>query len=123
MARILIVDDDPFATELIARYLRPRGFTVQVAFSGADALSAIRDSDFDLVISDIRMPYGSGIDLLRELEHHPKHVPVILMSAGAKPAEMQAKAAGAQAYLNKPLVKEDLEREIERLLGGPTREI
>ena len=48
---------------------------------------------------------------------------VILMSAGAKPAEMQAKAAGAQAYLNKPLVKEELEREIERLLGGPTREI
>jgi hypothetical protein len=45
------------------------------------------------------------------------------MSAGSKPAEMQAKAAGAEAYLSKPLVKEDLEREIERLLGGPTREI
>lgn len=123
MARILIVDDDPFATELVARYLRPRGFAVQVAYSGADALNAIKEADFDLVISDVRMPYGSGIDLLRELEHHPKHVPVILMSAGAKPAEMQAKAAGAEAYLNKPLVKEELEREIERLLGGPTREI
>ncbi|MEK7358449.1 MAG: response regulator [Bdellovibrionota bacterium] len=123
MTRVLIVDDDPFATELVARYLRPRGFTVQVAYSGSDALTAIQKVDFDLVISDVRMPYGSGIDLLRELERFPRHVPVILMSAGAKPAEMQAKAVGADAYLAKPLVKEDLEREIERLLGGPTREI
>ncbi len=119
MNRILIVDDDPEATELVARYLRPRGFKVDMAFSGADALLALEQEDFDLVISDVRMPYGSGIDLLREMEKLDYHVPVILMSAGAKPAEAQAKAAGAEAYLNKPLVKEELEQTIERLLGGP----
>src|SRR6187200_1856921 len=67
MARILLVDDDQGVRESTARMLRSAGYTVQVASTGEEAYEAAKAGGFDVVLSDMRMPGLSGIDVLRKL--------------------------------------------------------
>ena len=121
MKRVLVVDDEPSAAELTIRYLRPRGFDVEAVYSGLEAVERIRSTTFDLVISDVRMPNGTGIDVWRELQRLPKKVPLILMSADTTGAKAQAKALGADAFIGKPLDRDALLNAVERLTFSLTR--
>ncbi len=124
MKRILVVDDDPSSIELLIRFLKPWKCEVEVAFSGGEAVEKLQGGNFPyhLVISDIRMPHGTGIDLLREIQilrKRPgeKAMPVILMSALGKVAQEQAKALGAE-FLEKPITRESLSTVLARV-GEP----
>ena len=64
-ARILVVDDERSIRELLEIFLKKEGFAGSSVSSGEEALSLIKSADFDLVVSDIKMPDMSGIDLLR----------------------------------------------------------
>lgn len=106
--RILIVDDDAEATEIVARYLTKLGFLYESVFCGAEAMEKMKSGAFDAVISDVRMPFGSGIDLLREMHAEQVRIPIILMSADEEGVKAQAKALGADAFVSKPLRIESL---------------
>lgn len=62
MARILVIDDDPFVSESVSRTLRSAGHTVSVAHSGEDGLELARRNTFDVILSDLQMPGISGLE-------------------------------------------------------------
>ena len=67
MARILVIDDDPGVRESMSRMLRGAGYTVQSAGDGEEGFDLARGDAFDVILSDMRMPGLSGIDVLRKL--------------------------------------------------------
>jgi signal transduction histidine kinase len=110
-ARILLVDDNADMRDYAARLLRARGWTVETAAHGADALEQARRSPPDLVLSDIMMPVLDGFGLLRALRGDPAlaATPVILLSARAgEEARVEGLDAGADDYLVKPFAAREL---------------
>jgi CheY-like chemotaxis protein len=120
MKRILIVDDNLEATEILARNLTKMGYSADAVYSGAEALQQLRNEDYDIVISDVRMPNGSGIDLLREIKRDIRHVPIILTSADTNGAKAQAKALGADGFIAKPIDEDQLAEVIHSFDPLPT---
>jgi DNA-binding response OmpR family regulator len=107
--RILIVDDEPDLTELLNFQLRYSGFEVATAGGGRAAFTLFQQGVFDLVVSDIRMPNGDGLELLRSIRKSERPgVPVILMTGFADTDAKGAEALGATAFLNKPFHLEEL---------------
>lgn len=102
--RILVADDEVMLARVMARGLTAEGYEAVVVHDGAAAIEQIRAGAFDVVISDIRMPGASGVDLLREIRSYDLDVPVILVTGGPT-IETAALAVelGAMQYLTKPV--------------------
>jgi len=103
VAQILIVDDERSMREFLEILLQREGHDVRACASVADALQALEDADFDLVISDIKMPGSSGLDLLERVKESSPDSPVILITAhGSTESAVEAMRLGAYDYLTKP---------------------
>ena len=104
-ARILIIDDDTAGLRALSEALRNRldDATVDTAPDSHAALDFLRDWEFDVVISDIRMPGMDGLALLNQVRERWPNVPVILMTAMGWSPEAQALHDGAFAFLEKPI--------------------
>jgi two-component system response regulator PilR (NtrC family) len=101
-AKILIVDDERSIREVLDIFLKKEGFSVTSASTGLEGLNHVRASDFDLIISDIKMPDMSGIDLLRELRTTGFNGQFILLTAFASAeTAIQALKMGAFDYILK----------------------
>jgi DNA-binding NtrC family response regulator len=116
---VLVVDDEPAMREMLVSLLSEEGIHAEAAATADDAASAVRDSDFDAVVSDIRMPGRDGIALLAELREVRPETPVILMTAfGSIDSAVEAMRNGAFDYITKPFkrgaVVASLERAFER---------
>lgn len=119
MARILVVDDDRSSQSAIRDVLEKEGHEVAVAGETESALRHIASSAFDLVITDVRMPGKSGIDLLVELRRCQLKVPVMMISAfGDRATTTEAMHLGACDFLSKPLRRRELVERITKALGG-----
>ena len=102
--RVLLVDDQPELRRLFRRNLSRAGHDVVEAWNGLAAVELARNSEFDLVISDVRMPDMSGIELLKALYEHDPDLPVVLVSGSPDPdTANEAVGYGAFAYLMKPV--------------------
>lgn len=113
--RILIVDDEPVQVRSIGRALRSRGYEVESASNGTDAVTKLLPDAFDVVLSDITMPGMDGIALLQFVRERNLDVPVVLVTG--EPAVRTAVKAlefGAFHYLTKPLEVPDLEEVIDK---------
>lgn len=102
--KILIVDDDPGSRELLSEVLTADGYFVSAVADGTAARDELaRDAAYEIVIADLRMPNGTGLDLLKELKSRNHGQDLILMSSfmSAKERE-QALELGARALLEKP---------------------
>lgn len=109
--RILLADDDKAFTLLLAEWLRVKGFDVQVASDAATTLVAATARPPDLILLDVRMPAGSGLETLRKLKRLPRtqEIPVIIISAVQAPSpEEEALQLGAACFLPKPVQLHDL---------------
>jgi DNA-binding NtrC family response regulator len=107
--RILIVDDDQHFLRVLARILSGENFHVTSAGGGGDALELVKSAQFDLVISDLRMPECDGLSFLQALRHDGNNVPVIILTAyGEVDTYLEAMNAGATEYLNKPIRSDEL---------------
>jgi len=115
--RVLIVDDDAgMRTALEARFLQ-RGWQVDLAVNGAEALGKFRESRHALVITDVRMPGRDGFEVMREVRAASPRTAVILLTAYAcVPDAVQAIRDGACDYLVKPVCFEKLELAVEQVL-------
>jgi two-component system, cell cycle response regulator DivK len=123
--RVLIVDDFEDARDLYAEYLRMRGFTVSAAADGPAALQLAMPANFDLIVLDLALPRMDGIEVVKELRRDPRteRTPIIILSASVGPEPRdQALAAGADLFLEKPCLPEELEDSIRSLVGGRRRE-
>jgi signal transduction histidine kinase/CheY-like chemotaxis protein len=120
---ILLVEDDEATLSVLARLLRARGHRVSAARSIAEARAEAEAGRFDLIISDLGLPDGSGLDLMRELRVG-LDVPAIALSGFGMDEDIRrALAAGFDAHLTKPIGVPDLESAIRRVgAGAPRRE-
>lgn len=104
MAKIAVIDDDALMRALLSRFLEARGHRT-VSFANPDqALAAILDDHFSLILSDVRMPRISGLQLVEELRKRGSRVPVVLLTAEPHVlGEREARKLGISRILRKPL--------------------
>lgn len=102
--KVLVVDDDQGSRELLSEVLSANGYVVAAVPNGSAARDELtRDGGYEIVIADLRMPNGTGLDLLRELRDGKQRQHLILMSSFMTGAEKrQALDLGAKALLEKP---------------------
>ena len=120
--RVLLVEDEPDARELIALMLRGSGANVEAVDSAGDALQRLPLFFPDVLLSDIGLPTESGYDLIRKVRALPtdlKKVPAVALTAFATEADRKMSLlAGFQAHLAKPVEPADLVQTIKTLING-----
>lgn len=121
---ILVVDDDPQMLIAVNEALRCRGYSVTMAASGMEALCRLKEKHHKVVITDMRMPEVSGLDLLKKVRSMAPQTPVILLTAyGTIQNAVDAMRLGAFDYLLKPFSVESLESVVRRaLMSSPAKE-
>jgi DNA-binding NtrC family response regulator len=116
VAKILVVDDEPSILRLLEEALTQWGYQVKSAASGDEALAAIRGDLFDAVLTDVRMPEMSGLDLLREIKRHDDSIEVVMMTGYPTiVSAVEALKEGAYDYLSKPLILDELRHLMARM--------
>jgi DNA-binding NtrC family response regulator len=107
--RVLVVDDDESLRRVTQMHLEESGLTVSTASNGERALSMLRSSPQDLVITDLKMPGISGLELLKKIRReHPEIVVFLITAYGTVESAVEAMKAGAYDYLIKPVHPEEL---------------
>jgi EAL domain-containing protein (putative c-di-GMP-specific phosphodiesterase class I) len=112
---VLVVDDEVRVAQALVRVLGAAGFDVEIATDGREAMEAVNQRAFDVIISDINMPGMNGIALLRAVRSRDLDVPVILMT-GEPTLEtaMEAITLGALQYFTKPMNNMEVVKTVER---------
>jgi len=119
-ARLLLVDDDEPAARLLAEVLSRESYAVEIALTVTDALGTLKKKGpFDAVLTDLRMPGASGLDLLRDVrERQPDAVVIVLTAFGDAEVTAEAIGAGAYDFISKPYdiaaLRDTLGRALER---------
>ena len=116
---ILVVDDEADMLETCARIFRRSGYTCLTTASSQEALGLLERVRPDLILTDLRMPRGDGLTLLRQAKQVAPQIPVVIFTAYVSEASArEALEAGAVAYLPKPFTAAQLRRIVEHALGG-----
>ncbi len=116
-AKILVVDDEPAITVALAKKLRREGYDCLTASSGEEALRRLATDEFDLVVTDVRMPGMSGIELLQEIKRRDAEIQVIMMTAYTDIGfAVEALRHKADDYLLKPFNLAELSHSVARSL-------
>jgi two-component system cell cycle sensor histidine kinase/response regulator CckA len=103
-SHILVVDDEPLAAEQIAKFLEKPGVRTSTAGSGRSALALHREDPADLIVTDLRMPDGDGVELIQAIRSEDGDLPIIVVTGQVlREAEAEALDAGATVLLRKPL--------------------
>jgi CheY-like chemotaxis protein len=121
--RVLVVDDYPDAREMYAEYLQFSGFDVIEAGNGKEALERAADSAPDIILMDLSLPVMDGWEATRRLkaDKATADIPIVALTGHALAGILEgAKKAGCDAFVTKPCLPEDLVKEIQRVLNGPT---
>ena len=116
--RILTVDDDPMARDVVTRYLEADGHEVVSAVSGFDALERFQADNFDLVITDHVMPGMTGSQLAATIRDAAPNQPIILLTGYSDPAFDLASAANGVNTVSKTVTRKDLRHAIAKLMGS-----
>ncbi len=116
---ILVVDDEPQMLIAVQETLRRKGYGITTAGSGIEALCRLKEHYYQLVLTDMRMPEVSGLDLLKKVKTLSPQTPVVLLTAyGTIQNAVDAMRHGAFDYLLKPFSSEALEAVVRRALGS-----
>jgi signal transduction histidine kinase len=116
--RVVVVDDDPVALDVVSKYLIADGHHVVPAASGREAVRAFRTGPFDLILTDQGMPGMTGVQLGRFIKATTANLPVILMTGFSDPSiGAGKKPTGVDVVLNKPISQQDLRRAISKVTG------
>ena len=116
--KILIVDDDETILYILKRFFVGREFQVWVAKDGFEAMERLKAEKPALVLTDIKMPSFSGIDLIKFIRQNMKDVPIIVMTAFPHLYPEKRKENEVAAYYVKPFDIDEMFSSIERILGG-----
>ncbi len=116
--RVLVADDEPAITELMASILAHAGFEVLRAHDGPEALSVAREQRPEVALIDVMMPGLDGRDACRALRMEPslRGLPIVLFSS-ADEQDVDWRSAGATTFLQKPFSIRDLPALVHRVLG------
>jgi len=120
LAKILVVEDNALNIKLFCDLLTAHGHETEPVTDSRDALATARSFKPDLVITDIQLPYITGIELIEMLraDDELKHVPIMAVTAYAAAGDDERiKAAGAQAYVSKPISVMRFAETVDQLLA------
>lgn len=121
MSRILIIDDDTFICEILKKQLSSKNYDVETAFSGKSGMDAIKNSKFDLVLCDYRLPDTDGLELLQKIKAIAPPTIVIIITAYADVRQaVKLMKMGAEDYITKPLQQEEILALIKKKLVNDT---
>lgn len=119
--KILVAEDEPLMLMAIEGKLKNEGYEVIGVPDGRQALMAVEQSEPDLIITDILMPYTSGLELISIVKSTGRKVPIIVLSGiGEEETVMEAFQLGADDFLTKPFNPTELSVRVKRLLKKTT---
>jgi DNA-binding NtrC family response regulator len=117
--RVLVVEDEAYVRDSLVEILRARGFDASAAASVNDAIELLGRAPVDVVLSDLRMPGESGLDLVRRMQTTSPDVPVLILTGhGTVASAVECLKAGARNYVLKPVEPDALELALEQALEG-----
>lgn len=108
--QVLVIDDDAVVGRSFDRVLSDKGYQVSTALSGEEALETIRETDFDVVFTDIKMPGMDGLEVAERIKARCPWTPVVVITGyGTEENEAQASVLGVSGFVHKPLTPEIIE--------------
>jgi DNA-binding NtrC family response regulator len=117
--RLILIDDEAGFTTVMAKRLSRRGFDVTSAFSGSEAIQAMRKAEFDVAVLDLKMEDMDGIEVLKILKKLDPGMPVIMLTGhGSEKSASEGMQYGAFDYLFKPCEFEELLKKIREAVSG-----
>jgi two-component system, OmpR family, response regulator len=123
-SQILVVDDDPEIRKLLARYLETHGFRVLLAATCRELRERLVTNKIDLIVLDVMLPDGSGLDLCRDLRAERSDVPIILLTALKEDVDrIIGLEIGADDYLGKPFNPRELAARARAVLRRRTESL
>jgi DNA-binding NtrC family response regulator len=109
-AKVLVVDDEPVVGQSFNRVLTEKGYEVNTASSGEEALSKMGSNGYDLVFADIRMPGMDGLEMAKRIKEMNPWLPVVVVTGyGTEANEARAEEIGVSGFVRKPLSPEMIE--------------
>ncbi len=115
--RILIVDDEPLIRESLFEILRIEGFKVQMAPTGEEALTLLSKTTMDIVVTDLKLPAMSGLDLLEKIrDDSPKTETILMTGYGSIETAVEAMKFGAFDYITKPINDHEIKIVIQKIV-------
>ncbi len=109
VSRILVIDDDTYVCKLITRYLNKHGYESDSAYTGLAALKKMEANEYDLILSDYRLPDRDGFEILQQAKKKNLTTPVIIMTAyESLTTAIKLIKSGAYDYVTKPLIPEEM---------------
>jgi response regulator RpfG family c-di-GMP phosphodiesterase len=115
--KVLIVDDEPHICDILEKFLKKKGYDVVRSGDGKDALAVVKNDAVDLVVTDIKMPGMSGVELLQEIRKYNSSIPVLITTGfPTLDTAIEALKLGAYDYLTKPFHLEEIGEKIQRAL-------
>lgn len=122
--RLLLVDDEEGYTHVLSNRLTKRGMAVAKAYSGTEAIQALRKADFDVAVVDLKMEDMDGLEVLKIFKKMDPSIEVIMLTGhGSETAAKQGLAYGAFDYLTKPCELEELMEKIKEAFRKRTKEM
>jgi CheY-like chemotaxis protein len=108
--QVLVIDDDAVVGRSFDRVLSDKGYDVSTALSGEEALDTIKDNDFDVVFTDIKMPGMDGLEVTQRIKERCPWTPVVVITGyGTEENEAKASVLGVNGFVRKPLTPEMIE--------------
>jgi CheY-like chemotaxis protein len=125
MAKIMVVEDSPDQRDFLTRVLRADGHDVYTAGNGSEAIRALDTEIFDMLLTDIFMPDCDGLELIRSVRAHDRHLPVLAISAGLRQDLFLhvAEMFGADAVMGKDQLPGEIAAAVADLLATRKRRI
>jgi DNA-binding NtrC family response regulator len=124
IVRILIIEDDEEMRSLLKDFLEEEGFETNSASNGSDAFRKLVKEPFDFVITDIRMPGLTGLDILPGIKKlHPDTFIIVITAFGSEEVYRRSLARGAAAYLEKPIHLDKLRTLIHEMVSSKEKMI
>jgi len=120
---ILVIDDEKLITESLKRLLKKEGYNAEIAKSGKEALEKVKKIDFDLIISDVRMPEMDGIETIKQIrayleKNDKKPIPEVLITGYADADKYEnANELEVSDYLYKPFDNAEFLRIVKKIIG------
>jgi CheY-like chemotaxis protein len=120
LRKVLVVDDDAVVGKSFNRVLSSKGYIVTTAQNAHEALKQIREQEFDVVFTDIKMPGMDGVELAERVKSSRPWTPVVIITGfGTTENESRAKAAGVSDFMRKPLSPEMIEASAAKAMSAP----
>ena len=120
--RLILIDDEAGFTTVMAKRLSRRGLDVTSAFSGSEAIQAMRKAEFDVAVLDLKMEDMDGIEVLKIFKKLDPGMPVIMLTGhGSEKSASEGMQYGAFDYLFKPCEFEELLKKIREAVSSPKK--